>query len=159
MLFQIFIRKMVNVKRSTPFNIRNDPSFLSDGDRDNGYYSDRDRDQGDDGDYISNGHDDGFRSRSRRSSESVPSSQVSHRERSERRPILNMRLANAQSLAPGPVEGECIERGRSRERGRRGSNIDPNAMYPGQNGLPPPIAVGHKIRMEDVGQITQSWRD
>jgi len=70
-----------------------------------------------------------------------------------------MRLANAQALEVGPVEGEVIERGRSRERGRRGSNIDPNAKHPGQNGLPPPIGVGRRIRIEDIGEISQSWRD
>ena len=149
---------MVNVKRSTPFNIRNDPSFLSDRDRDNGYYSDRDH--RDYGDYITGGHNDASRSISRISSDrSLSSSQISHRERSERRPILNMRLANAQVLGVVPAEGERIERGRSRERGRRGSNIDPNSKHPGQNGLSPPIAVGHRIRMEDVGDISQSWRD
>jgi hypothetical protein len=147
---------MVNVKRSTPFNIRNDPSLLSDRDRDNGYYSDRDRDPRDDGDYTVNGHNDNSRSISRVSSDrSLSSSQISHRERSERRPILNMRLANTQVL--GPMEGEHIERGRSRERGRRGSNIDPNAKHPEQNGLPSPNAVGHRIRIEDVGDISQSW--
>jgi len=147
------------VKRSTPFNIRNDPSLLSDRDRDNGYYSDRDRDPRDDGDFI-NGRNDTSRSISRRSSDqSLSSSQISQRERSERRPILNMRLANTQVLGVGPTEGEVIERGRSRERGRRGSNIDPNAKHPGQNGLPPPNALGHRIRMEDVGEISQSWRD
>ncbi|KAF9649423.1 hypothetical protein BDM02DRAFT_3113831 [Thelephora ganbajun] len=152
--------KMVNVKRSTPFNIRNDPSLLSDRDRDNGYYSDRDRDPQDDGDYITNGHNDTPRSISRVSSErSLSSSQISQRERSERRPILNMRLANAQVLGADPTEGEYIERGRSRERGRRGSNIDPNAKHPGQNGLSPPITVGHRIRIEDIGEISQSWRD
>ena len=151
---------MVNVKRSTPFNIRNDPSLLSDRDRDNGYYSDRDRDLRDDGDYLTNGHNDPSRSRSRAPSDISFSSQISRRERSERRPILNMRLANAQALGAGPTEGEHIERGRSRERGRRGSNMDSNGKYPGQNGLPPPIAVGgHRIKMEDVGDITQSWRD
>jgi len=70
-----------------------------------------------------------------------------------------MRLANAQVLGVGPTEGEVIERGRSRERGRRGSNIDPNAKHPGQNGLPPPNALGRRIRMENVGEISQSWRD
>jgi len=70
-----------------------------------------------------------------------------------------MRLANTQVLEVGPVEGELIERGRSRERGRRGSNIDPNAKHPGQNGLAPPNALGHRIRMENVGEISQSWRD
>ena len=151
---------MVNVKRSTPFNIRNDPSLLSDRDRDNGYYSDRDRDPRDDGDYTTNGHNDTSRSISRVSSDrSLSSSQISHRERSERRPILNMRLANAQVLGAGPVDGEYIERGRSRERGRRGSNIDPDAKLPGQNGLLPPTAFGHRIRIEDVGEISQSWRD
>ena len=150
----------MDVKRSTPFNIRNDPSFPSDRDRDNGYYSDRDRDPRDDGEYITNGHNETSRSRSRVSSNrSISSSQISRRERSERRPILNMRLANALVLEPGPMEGEHVERGRSRERGRRGSNIDPNAKHPGQNGLSPPIAVGRRIRMEDVGEITQSWRD
>lgn len=151
---------MVNVKRSTPFNIRNDPSFLSDRDRDNGYYSDRERDLRDDGDYITNGHNDTSRSISRVSSnQSLSSSQISQRERSERRPILNMRLADAQAMGMGPTEGEYIERGRSRERGRRGSNIDPNPKHPGQNGLSSPIAAGHKIRIEDVGEISQSWRD
>lgn len=150
---------MVNVKRLTPFNIRNDPSFLSDCDRDNEYYSDRDRDPRDDGDYITNGHRDGSRSGSRVSSDLSFSSQISHRERSERRPILNMRLANTQVLGSDPIEGECIERGRSRERGRRGSNMDPNGKHPGQNGLSAPIAVGHRIRIEDVGEITQSWGD
>ena len=151
---------MVNVKRSTPFNIRNDPSFLSDRDRDNGYYSDRDRDPRDDGDYTTNGHNDTSRSISRVSSDrSLSSSQISHRERSERRPILNMRLANTHVPGMGPTEGECVERGRSRERGRRGSNIDPNAKHPGLNGLSPPTAVGHRIRIEDVGEISQSWRD
>ena len=150
---------MVNVKRLTPFNIRNDPSFPSDRDLDNGYYSDRDRDPRDDGDYIINGHNDTPRRSSSRmsSSPSFASSQISHRDRSERRPILNMRLANAQVL--GPPEGEVIERGRSRERSRRGSNIDPNAKHPGQSGLSPPIAVGNRIRIEDVGEIAQSWRD
>jgi len=70
-----------------------------------------------------------------------------------------MRLANAQVLGVGPMEEEHVERGRSRERGRRGSNIDPNAKYPGQNGLSPPTAAGHRIRIEDVGDISQSWRD
>ena len=70
-----------------------------------------------------------------------------------------MRLANTQALGAGPMEGEYIERGRSRERGRRGSNIDPNVKLLGQNGLPPPIAAGHRIRIEDVGEISQSWRD
>ena len=157
MFFHTSIRKMVNVKRSTPFNIRNDPSLLSDRDRDNGYYSDRDRDPRDDGEYP-NGRNDTSRSTSRRSSDHSLSS--SHRERSERRPILNMRLANTQVLGVEPTEGDPIERGRSRERGRRGSNIDPNAKHPGQNGLPPPNALlGHRIRMEDVGEISQSWRD
>ena len=151
---------MVNVKRSTPFNIRNDPSFLSDRDRDNGYYSDRERDLRDDGDYITNGHNDTSRSISRVSSnQSLSSSQISQRERSERRPILNMRLADAQAMGMDPTEGEYIERGRSRERGRRGSNIDPNLKHPGQNGLSSPIAAGHRIRIEDVGEISQSWRD
>ena len=151
---------MVNVKRSTPFNIRNDPSLLFDRDRDNGYYSDRDRDPRDDGDYIPNGHNDTSRSISRVSSDrSLSSSQISRRERSERRPILNMRLANTQVLEVGPTEGEYVERGRSRERGRRGSNIDPNTKHPGQHGLPPPIAMGHRIRIEDIGEISQSWRD
>jgi len=59
----------------------------------------------------------------------------------------------------GPTEGEYIERGRSRERGRRGSNIDPNAKHPELNGLSPPTAAGHRIRIEDVGEISQSWRD
>ena len=72
---------------------------------------------------------------------------------------LNMRLANTQALGAGPMEGEYIERGRSRERGRRGSNIDPNVKLLGQNGLPPPIAAGHRIRIKDVGEISQSWRD
>jgi hypothetical protein len=149
---------MVNVKRSTPFNIRNDPSFLSD--RDNGYYSDREQDLRDDGDYLVNGHNDPSPSISRVSSNpSLSSSQISRQERSERRPILNMRLANAQVLEAGPMEGEYVERGRSRDRGRRGSNIDPNAKHPGQNGLSPSIDVGHRIRIEDVGDITQSWRD
>ena len=148
---------MVNVKRSTPFNIRNDPNLLSDRDRDNEYYSDRDRDPRDDVDYSTNVHNDTSRSISRVSSDrSLSSSQISQRERSERRPILNMRLANTQVL--GPMEGEYVERGRSRERGRRGSNIDPNAKHPGQNGLLPPTA-GHRIRIEDVGEISQSWRD
>lgn len=151
---------MVNVKRSTPFNIRNDPSLLSDRDRDNGYYSDRDRDPRDDGDYTTSGNNETSRSISRVSSDlSLSSSQISHRERSERRPILNMRLAHAQVLGTGPTEGECLERGRSRERGRRGSNIDPNAKHPGQNGLSPSFAAGHRIRIEDVGEISQSWRD
>jgi len=70
-----------------------------------------------------------------------------------------MRLANAQMLGVGQMEGEAVERGRSRERGRRGSNIDPNPKHPGQNGLSPPIAVGRRIRIEDVGEISQSWRD
>jgi len=70
-----------------------------------------------------------------------------------------MRLANAQVLGAGPVEGEFVERGRSRERGRRGSNIDPNAKHPGQHGLQPPNALGHRIRIEDIGEISQSWRD
>ena len=70
-----------------------------------------------------------------------------------------MRLANAHVLGVGPMEGQHIERGRSRERGRRGSNIDPNAKHPGQNGLSPLIAAGHRIRIEDVGDISQSWRD
>ena len=144
----------MNVKRSTPFNIRNDPSLLSDRDRDNGYYSDRDRDPRDDGEYATNGrNDDASPSISRVSSNQSLSSQ-----RSERRPILNMRLANAQALGVGPVEGEYVERGRSRSRGRRGSNIDPNAKHLGQNGLPP-IVAGHRIRIEDVGEISQSWRD
>ena len=148
----------MNVKRSTPFNIRNDPSFLSD--RDNGYYSDRDRDPRDDGDYATDGHNDTPRSVSRvSSSQSLSSSQISQRERSERRPIMNMRLANTQALGVGPMEGECLERGRSRERGRRGSNIDPNAKHPGQNGLQPPAIGGHRIRIEDVGEISKSWRD
>lgn len=155
MFFHTSIRKMVNVKRSTPFNIRNDPSFLSD--RDNGSYSDRDRDPRDDGDYTTNSRNDTSRSTSRQSS--LSSSQTSQRERSERRPILNMRLANTQALGPGPAEGEYIERGRSRERGRRCSNIDPNAKHPGQNGLAPPVTAGHRIRIEDVGEISQSWRD
>ena len=155
MFFHTSIRKMVNVKRSTPFNIRNDPSFLSD--RDNGSYSDRDRDPRDDGDYTTNSRNDTSRSTSRQSS--LSSSQTSQRERSERRPILNMRLANTQVLGVGPMEGEHVERGRSRERGRRGSNIDPNTNHPGQHGLPPPIAVGNRIRIEDVGEISQSWRD
>jgi hypothetical protein len=147
---------MVDVKRSSPFNIRNDMSHLSD--RDNGYYSDRD--PRDDGDYMTNGHDGASRSRSRVGSDrSLSSSQISHRERNERRPILNMRLANALVLGVAPVEGEYIERGRSRERGRRGSNLDPNGTHPGQNGLPPPIAVGQRIRIEDIGDITKSWRD
>lgn len=150
--------KMVNVKRSTPFNIRNDPSLPSDRDRDNGYYSDRDRDPRDDGDYITNGHNETSRSRSRVSSDRS-SSRISHRDRSERRPILNMRLANTLVLGPGPVDGEYVERGRSRERGRRGSNIDPNANHPGQNGLSPPIVAGRRIRIEDIGEITKSWRD
>ena len=146
---------MVNVKRSTPFNIRNDPSHLSD--RDNGYYSDNPRD---DGDYATNGHNDTSRSISRVSSDrSLSSSQMSRRERSERRPILNMRLANTQVLGVDPMQGERVERGRSRERGRRGSNIDPNTKHPGQHGLSPPIATGHRIRIEDVGEISQSWRD
>jgi len=67
-----------------------------------------------------------------------------------------MRLANTQV---GPMEGEHIERGRSRERGRRGSNVDPDVKNPGQNGLSPRITVGHRIRIEDVGEISQSWRD
>ena len=147
---------MVNVKRSTPFNIRNDPSLLSD----NGYYSDRDRDLRDDGDYMINGQNDTSRSASRDPSDrSLSSSQISQRERSERRPIMNVRLANAQALGVGPTEGECVERGRSRERGRRGSNIDPNTKHPGQNGLQLPTATGHRIRIEDVGDISKSWRD
>lgn len=152
---------MVNVKRSTPFNIRNDPSLLSDHDRDNyhEYYSDRDRDPRDYGDYITNGHNDGSRSRSRVSSDRSFSSQISHQERSERRPILNMRLANAHALGADLAEGEYVERGRSRERGRRGSNMDSNGKHPGQNGLSPSIAVGNRIRIEDIGEITQSWRD
>ena len=149
---------MVNVKRLTPFNIRNDPSFLSDRDRDNGYYSDRDQDIRDDGDYA-NDHNDDSRSRSRLSSGRSSPSQISHRERSERRPILNMRLANTHVLEAGLKEGEYIERGRSRERGRRGSNMDSNGKHPGLNGLTLPIDVGHRIRIEDVGEITQSWRD
>jgi len=68
-------------------------------------------------------------------------------------------LANTRVLGVDPMEGEYIERGRSRERGRRGSNIDPSAKHPGQHGLSPPIAVGHRIRIEDVGEISQSWRD
>jgi hypothetical protein len=147
---------MVNVKRSTPFNIRNDPSLLSD----NGYYSDRDRDLRDDGDYTANGQNDTSRSASRDPSDrSLSSSQISQRERSERRPIMNVRLANAQALGVGPTEGEHVERGRSRERGRRGSNIDPNTKHPGQNGLQLPTATGHRIRIEDVGDISKSWRD
>lgn len=148
---------MVNVKRLTPFNIRNDPSIFSDRNRDNGYYSDRDRDSREDGDYITNGHNGGSRSSSQGSSDQS-FSQNSRRERSERRPILNMRLANEQVLGV-PTEAECFERGRSRERGRRGSNIDSNGKHPEQNGLSPPIAVGHRIRIEDVGEISQSWRD
>lgn len=145
----------MNVKRSTPFNIRNDPSLLSDRD---GYYSDRDRDPRDEGDYATNGRNDTSRSISRVSSErSFSSSQISQRERSERRPIMNMRLANTQALGAGLTEGEYIERGRSRERGRRGSNLDPK--HPGQNGLQPPAIGGHRIRIEDVGEISQSWRD
>jgi len=70
-----------------------------------------------------------------------------------------MRLANAQALGVDQTDGEYVERGRSRERGRRGSNIDPNAKHPGQNGLLPPTAAGHRIRIEDVGEISQSWRD
>ena len=150
---------MVNVKRSTPFNIRNDPPLkFSDRDREDEYYSDRDyRDYGD---YVSGGHNDALRPISRVSSNpSLSSSQISQRERSERRPILNMRLANAQVLGVASTEGEYIERGRSRERGRRGSNIDPNAKHPGQNGLSPSVAFGHRIRIEDVGDISQSWRD
>ena len=38
--------------------------------------------------------------------------QISHRERSKKRPILNMRLANTHVLEAGLVEGECIERAR-----------------------------------------------
>lgn len=73
---------------------------------------------------------------------------------------MNVRLANAQVLGAAPMEGEYIERGRSRDRGRRLSNIDPIPIRPDQNGLPPPpITVGQRIRIEGVGDITKSWRD
>ena len=70
-----------------------------------------------------------------------------------------MRLANSQALGSDLTEEEYVERGRSRERGRRGSNMDLNGKHPGLDGLSPPIVAGHRIRMEDVGDITKSWRD